>query len=201
MAAHYPTSRERINVMRDYFDVNRNVNDNRLTGSVTSLAVRENDRMKFTMETRVLKDNKILAFPHVIETKDERLMGILTKMRIDDIVYVKGPISGSRSIIAAELINFGNQDINDATLVGTVKKSPVAIVDSMRFILETREPRKNQMFVITHVIETTEKAVMSKMSKIRPGDVVLVQGLIGNGRIIAENLRVFEQTANQCSVK
>ncbi len=187
--------------MRDYFDVNRNVNDNRLTGSVTSLAVRENDRMKFTMETRVLKDNKILAFPHVIETKDERLMGILTKMRIDDIVYVKGPISGSRSIIAAELINFGNQDINDATLVGTVKKSPVAIGDSMRFVLETREPGKNQMFVITHVIETTEKAVMSKMSQIRPGDVVLVQGLIGNGRIIAENLRVFEQTANQCSVK
>src|SRR5208337_3552537 len=152
-------------MMRDYFDVNRNVNDNRLTGSVTSLPVRENDRMKFTMETRVLKDNKVLAFPHVIETKDERLMGILTKMMIDDIVYVKGPISGSRSIIAVELINFGNQDINDATLVGTVK------------------------------------TLMSKMSKIRPGDVVLVQGLIGNGRIIAENLRVFEQTINQCSIK
>ncbi len=187
--------------MRDHFDVNRNVNDNRLTGSVTSLPVRENDRMKFTMETRVLKDNKILAFPHVIETKDERLMGILSKMRVDDIVYVKGPISGSRSIIAAELINFGNQDINDATLVGTVKKAPVALDDGMRFVLETKEPRKNQIFIITHVIETTEKTVMSKMSKIRAGDVVLVQGLIGNGRIIAENLSVFEQTANQCSAK
>jgi hypothetical protein len=187
--------------MRDYFDVNRNVNDNRLTGSVTSLPVRENDRMKFTMETRVLKDNKVLAFPHVIETKDEGLMGILTKMRVDDIVYVKGPISGSRSIIAAELINFGNQDINDATLVGTVKKAPIAIDDGMRFVMETKEPRKNQTFIINHVIETTEKALMSKMSKIRTGDVVLVQGLIGNGRIIAENLRVFEQTANQCSGK
>ncbi len=187
--------------MRDYFDVTRNVNDNRLTGSVTSLPIRENDRMKFTMETKVLKGNKVLAFPHVIETKDERLMGILAKMRIDDIVYVKGPISGSRSIIAAELINFGNQDINDATLVGTVKKAPVAIGDCMRFVLETKEPRKSQTFIITHVIETTEKSVMSKMSQIRSGDVVLVQGLIGNGRIIAENLRVFEQTANQFSSK
>ena len=182
--------------MRDYFGVSRNVNDNRLAGSVTSLPVRENDRMKFTMETRVLKDNKVLAFPHVIETKDERLMGILTKMRIDDIVYVKGPISGSRSIIAAELINFGNQDINNATLVGTVTKAPVTLGDGMRFILETKEPRKNQTFIITHVIETTEQAVMLKMSSIRSGDVVLVQGLIGNGKIIAENLRVFEQTAN-----
>ena len=187
--------------MRDYFDVNRNVNDNRLTGSVTSLPVRENDRMKFTLETRVLKDNKVLSFPHVIETKDERLMGILAKIRIDDIVYVKGPISGSRSIIVAELINFGNQDINDATLVGTVKKGPIAFDDGMRFVMETKEPGKNQTFIITHVIETTEKALMSKMSKIRPGDVVLVQGLIGNGRIIAENLRVFEQTVNQCSAK
>ncbi len=76
--------------MRDYFDVNRNVNDNRLTGRVTSLPVLENGRMKFTMETRVLKDNKILSYPHVIETKDERLMEILVKMRIYDIVYVKG---------------------------------------------------------------------------------------------------------------
>jgi hypothetical protein len=187
--------------MRDYFDVNRSVNDNRLTGSVTSLPVRDNDRMKFTMETRVLKDNKVLAFPHIIETKDERLMGILNKIRIDDIVYVKGSISGSRSIIAAELINFGNQDINDATLVGTVKKAPIALGDGMRFVLETKEPGKNQTFVITHIIETTEKAVMSKMSKMRAGDVVLVQGLIGNGRIIAENLRVFEQSANQCSAR
>ncbi len=56
------------------------------------------------METKVLKDNKVFAFPHVIETKDERLIGILTKIRIDDIVYVKGPISVSRSIIAGELI-------------------------------------------------------------------------------------------------
>ena len=187
--------------MRDYFDVNRNVNDNRLTGSGTSLPVRENDRMKFTMGKRVLKDNKVLAFPHVIETKDERLMGILTKMRVDDIVYVKGPISGTRSIIAAELINFGNQDINDATLVGTVKKAPIALGDGMGFVLDTKEPGKNQTFIITYVIETTEKAVMSKMSKIRAGDVVLIQGLIGNGRIIAENLRVFEQTANQYSAK
>lgn len=45
--------------MRNYFDVNRNVNDNRLTGRVTSLPFREHDRMKFTMETRVLKGNDV----------------------------------------------------------------------------------------------------------------------------------------------
>jgi hypothetical protein len=188
-------------MMRDYFDVNRNVNDNRLTGRVTSLPVRETDRMKFTMETRVLKDNKILSFPHMIETKDERLMGILVKIRIDDIVYVKGPISGSRSIIAAELINFGNQDINAATLVGTVKKAPSVLDDCMRFVMETKEPGKNKTFIITHIVETTEIAMMSKMSKIREGDIVLVQGVIGNERIIAENLRVFEQTSCQFSAK
>lgn len=187
--------------MRDYFDVNRNVNDNRLTGRVTSLPVLENGRMKFTMETRVLKDNKVLSFPHVIETKDEHLMEILVKMRIYDIVYVKGPISGSRSIIAAELINFGNQDINAATLVGTVKKAPAALDDCMRFVMETKEPGKKQTFIITHVVETTEITMMSKMSKIREGDVVLVQGVIGNARIIAENLRVFEQTTCQSSAK
>lgn len=187
--------------MRNYFDVNRNVNDNRLTGRVTSPAAREHDRMKFSMETRVLKGNKILAFPHVIETKDERLMEILAKIRIDDIVYVKGPISGSRSIIVVELINFGNQDINDATLIGTVKKAPFAMDECMRFVMETKEPRKTKTFIITHVIETTEKMMMLKMSKIQPGDVVLVQGLIGNGKIIAENLRVFEQTSYQYQAK
>src|SRR5208283_4732682 len=131
--------------------------DNRLTGRVTSLPARENGRMKFTMETRVLINNKVLTFPHVIETKDERLMEILVKIRIDDIVYVKGPISGSRSIIVVELINFGNQDINDATLVGTVKKAPVEAKGGMRFVMETKEPRKKQTFVTTHIIETTER--------------------------------------------
>lgn len=187
--------------MRNNVDVSRNVNDNRLTGRVTSLPFREHDRMKFTMETRILKGNEVLAFPHVIETKDDRLMEILEKMRIDDVVYVKGPISGSRSIIVVEMINFGNQDINDATLIGTVKKEPVALDDSMRFVMETKEPRKTQTFITTHIIETTEKAMMLKMSKIRAGDIVLVQGLLGNGRIIAETLRVFEQSAWPYSIK